>query len=63
MEALWPDSFVEENNLSHHIFVPRKALGYDQNGNCFIQTIPHRGYKFVATVRELDSYLRKEWLA
>lgn len=56
MEALWPDSFVEENNLSHHIFVLRKALGDDQNGNSFIQTIPRRGYKFVATVRELDSF-------
>ena len=59
MEALWPDSFVEESNLSHQIFVLRKALGDDQNGNSFIQTIPKRGYKFVAAVRELDTLLEE----
>lgn len=53
MKALWPESFVEEGNLSQHIFVLRKALGDDQNGNTFIQTIPRRGYKFVAPVKEL----------
>lgn len=59
MEAVWPDCFVEESNLSHQIFVLRKALGDDQNGNSFIQTIPRRGYKFVAAVRELDSLPEK----
>ena len=53
MKALWPESFVEEGNLSQHIFVLRKALGDDQNGNRFIQTIPRRGYRFVAPVKEL----------
>lgn len=50
MKALWPESFVEQGNLTHHIFVLRKALGDDQNGNTLIQTIPRRGYKFVAPV-------------
>jgi DNA-binding winged helix-turn-helix (wHTH) protein/energy-coupling factor transporter ATP-binding protein EcfA2 len=55
MKALWPESFVEEGNLSHNIFVLRKILGDDQNGKCFIQTIPRRGYKFVAAVRQSDN--------
>jgi DNA-binding winged helix-turn-helix (wHTH) protein len=55
MKAIWPESFVEEGNLSHNIFVLRKALGDDQNGNCLIQTIPRRGYKFVATVNQVDA--------
>src|SRR5215469_13623641 len=53
MKSLWPESFVEEGNLSQHIFVLRKVLGDDQNGHTFIQTIPRRGYKFVAPVKEL----------
>jgi WD40 repeat protein/DNA-binding winged helix-turn-helix (wHTH) protein len=57
MKALWPDSFVEEGNLAHNIFVLRKVLGDDQNGNSFIQTIPRRGYRFVAAVKELDASL------
>ncbi|HET8676232.1 MAG TPA: winged helix-turn-helix domain-containing protein, partial [Blastocatellia bacterium] len=32
MRRVWPDSFVEEANLSHHIFTLRKALGEDRNG-------------------------------
>lgn len=54
MKALWPESFVEEGNLSQNIFVLRKILGDDQNGHSFIQTIPRRGYKFVASVKELE---------
>ncbi len=54
MKALWPESFVEEGNLSQNIFVLRKILGDDQNGNTFIETIPRRGYKFVAAVKQLD---------
>src|SRR5437016_3220595 len=54
MKALWPESFVEEGNLSQNIFVLRKVLGDDQNGHCFIQTVPRRGYKFVASVKQSD---------
>lgn len=53
MKALWPESFVEEGNLSQNIFVLRKTLG-DENGSAFIKTIPRRGYKFVAPVKLLD---------
>jgi WD40 repeat protein/DNA-binding winged helix-turn-helix (wHTH) protein len=54
MKTLWPESFVEEGNLSQNIFVLRKILGDDRNGNSFIQTVPRRGYKFVAPVKELE---------
>ena len=46
MQKVWPDSFVEENNLAQNISTLRKALGED-----LIQTIPKRGYRFVADVR------------
>ncbi|HXQ70970.1 MAG TPA: alpha/beta fold hydrolase [Pyrinomonadaceae bacterium] len=46
MRKVWPDSFVEENNLAQNISTLRKALG----GN-YIQTVPKRGYRFVGDVR------------
>jgi DNA-binding winged helix-turn-helix (wHTH) protein/TolB-like protein/Tfp pilus assembly protein PilF len=54
MKRVWPDSFVEESNLSHHVFVLRKALGEDRNGAKYIETIPRRGYRFVASVTEVE---------
>ena len=59
MQALWPQSFVEESNLSQLIFLLRKILGDDRNGNSFIQTVPRRGYKFIATVQETDALALK----
>ncbi|HEV3316410.1 MAG TPA: winged helix-turn-helix domain-containing protein, partial [Candidatus Angelobacter sp.] len=55
MKTLWPESFVEEGNLSQNISVLRKILGDDRNGNGFIQTIPRRGYRFVASVKLIDA--------
>jgi DNA-binding winged helix-turn-helix (wHTH) protein/TolB-like protein/Tfp pilus assembly protein PilF len=52
MKAVWPDSFVEEANLSQTIFVLRKTLGEQPDGQRFIDTIPRRGYRFVAEVQE-----------
>src|SRR5437667_9487222 len=51
MTVVWPDSFVEEANLSQTIFVLRKTLGDDVNGRPFIDTVPRRGYRFAAEVR------------
>jgi eukaryotic-like serine/threonine-protein kinase len=48
MKSLWPDSFVEESNLTQNIYTLRKALG---DGD-YIETIPRRGYRFVAEVKE-----------
>src|SRR2546426_9522203 len=50
MQRLWPDSFVEESNLTQNIYTLRKALGGD-----YIETIPRRGYRFVAEVKESQS--------
>jgi DNA-binding winged helix-turn-helix (wHTH) protein/TolB-like protein len=50
MRTLWPDSFVEEGNLTQNIFVLRKALG---SNNRYIVTIPGRGYQFVEPVRQI----------
>ncbi len=50
MTRVWPDSFVEEGNLSYNISMLRKALGERAGEHQYIVTIPGRGYKFVATV-------------
>jgi TolB-like protein/DNA-binding winged helix-turn-helix (wHTH) protein/Flp pilus assembly protein TadD len=52
MQAIWPDSFVEEIGLVRNISVLRKALGQDAEGQPFIETVPKRGYRFNARVRE-----------
>ena len=49
MEGLWPGTFVEEANLTYTVSILRKALG-DQEGDQFVQTVPTRGYRFVASV-------------
>lgn len=61
IRTLWPDSFVEEGNLTHYISQLRKALGADANGQSLIETVPKRGYRFVAEVREVraESPLRQ----
>ncbi len=53
MEALWPGIAVEEANLTNNIWTLRKALGDDPGGQRYIETVPKRGYRFVAAVREL----------
>jgi DNA-binding winged helix-turn-helix (wHTH) protein len=52
MKRVWPDTVVEENNLTQNISTLRKVLGQSSEGNAYIETIPRRGYRFVATVRE-----------
>jgi pimeloyl-ACP methyl ester carboxylesterase/DNA-binding winged helix-turn-helix (wHTH) protein/class 3 adenylate cyclase len=51
MQQVWPDSFVEENNLAQNISILRKALGESKEGEQYIQTVPKRGYRFVGEVR------------
>ncbi|HEY9231347.1 MAG TPA: winged helix-turn-helix domain-containing protein, partial [Blastocatellia bacterium] len=50
IERLWPDSFVEEANLTQNIYMLRKALGVHD----YIETVPRRGYRFTAEVREWE---------
>jgi len=54
MQAVWPDSFVEESNLAQNIFVLRKTLAASsglQGNQRYIATIPGRGYRFAENVR------------
>ncbi|MEP6820501.1 MAG: winged helix-turn-helix domain-containing protein [bacterium] len=52
MKRLWPDSYVEEANLSVNVSALRRALGEDPNEHQFVETVPRRGYRFVADVKE-----------
>jgi eukaryotic-like serine/threonine-protein kinase len=52
MQRVWPDAFVEEGNLNKNIFVLRKLLG-ELGGREYIETVPKRGYRFVAPVEEV----------
>jgi DNA-binding winged helix-turn-helix (wHTH) protein len=54
MQRLWPDSFVEEGSLAQNVSLLRRALGENLEGAKFIETVPRRGYRFIATVRGLD---------
>lgn len=52
LEKVWPGVFIEEGNLSRHIFNLRQVLGDSPDGRKYIQTVPRRGYRFVASVRK-----------
>ncbi len=54
MSAVWPETIVEESNLTHHISVLRKILGEHSGEHPYIETIPRRGYRFVSDVKELN---------
>jgi eukaryotic-like serine/threonine-protein kinase len=51
MKAVWPDTFVEEANLSRNIFMLRKALGESPQDHRYIVTVPGRGYRLAESVR------------
>ena len=53
MGLLWPDSFVEEANLTQTIYMLRKALGEEPHEHNYIETVPKRGYRFVAGVKQV----------
>ena len=50
MKAVWPDTFVEESNLTVNVSALRKALGEGASEHQYIETVPRRGYRFVSTV-------------
>jgi DNA-binding winged helix-turn-helix (wHTH) protein/TolB-like protein/Flp pilus assembly protein TadD len=54
LSSVWPDTFVEELTLAQNISTLRKALGDDKSDSKYIQTVPRRGYRFVAPVIQLD---------
>jgi len=54
MRQVWPDAFVEEGNLAQAISALRKALGESHqsyHSHEYIETVPRRGYRFIADVR------------
>jgi DNA-binding winged helix-turn-helix (wHTH) protein len=51
MKAIWPDTFVEDANLSRNIFLLRKALGESPQDHQYIVTVPGRGYRFAEEVQ------------
>jgi DNA-binding winged helix-turn-helix (wHTH) protein len=57
MREVWPDTFVEENNLTVNISALRKALGKASSDQRYIQTVPRRGYRFVGSVRQTGESL------
>ena len=53
LDRIWKDSFVEESNLSRHVYILRKT--FREFGVCdLIETVPRRGYRFVGSVLEPD---------
>jgi len=52
LKSVWPRGFVEEGNLSHNIFLLRRALGESPEQHRTIVTVPGRGYKFVGQLRQ-----------
>src|SRR5580658_5721799 len=51
LKAVWPDSFVEESNLTQHVFRLRKALRPQEGDEPYIVTVPGQGYQFSAEVK------------
>jgi DNA-binding winged helix-turn-helix (wHTH) protein/Tfp pilus assembly protein PilF len=53
-DALWPEGFVEDGNLTQTIYLIRRTLDPDGDGRGFVETIPRRGYRFVRPVEPLQ---------
>jgi len=49
-QALWGDSFVEDANLTQHIYILRKTLGSNASAGSYIETVARSGYRFEAQV-------------
>ena len=54
MRLLWPRGYVDESNLTKHIWLIRRALGEGEEGSRFIETVPKLGYRFVAPVTTIE---------
>lgn len=53
LREIWPDTFVGEATLAQNVFTLRRALGEAEGGKSYIETVPRRGYRFSAPVREV----------
>ena len=54
MREIWPNTIVEENNITVSMSMLRKILGEDRSGRKFVETVARRGYRFVAEVKEIS---------
>ena len=54
MREVWADSIVEDNNLTVTMSTLRRALGEEHGQHSYIQTVPKRGYRFIASLRKLE---------
>ena len=54
LDSLWEGNFVEEANLTQHIYMLRKKLKQSGDERTFIETIPKNGYRFVAEVEKVN---------
>jgi Tol biopolymer transport system component/DNA-binding winged helix-turn-helix (wHTH) protein len=57
MQNIWRDRFVEESNLTFNIKMLRRALQDDAHRPRFIETVPRRGYRFIAPVKQISTPL------
>jgi DNA-binding winged helix-turn-helix (wHTH) protein/TolB-like protein/Flp pilus assembly protein TadD len=55
MRKVWPDSFVEEANLTVNISALRRHLGETPTGQQYIETVPRKGYRFAVPVSQLSA--------
>lgn len=55
IEAVWPDSYVEEGNLTQNIFLLRRQLGKAPEGQDYIETVPRRGYRLTVPIRKVPA--------
>lgn len=55
IDEVWSDSFVEESNLTQHIYTLRKALGQTASQVTYIETVPKSGYRFNPRVNVLPN--------
>lgn len=54
LKQVWPDTFVEESNLTQNIFLLRRVLGDERPAPRYIETVVRRGYRFIANVRVVN---------
>jgi DNA-binding winged helix-turn-helix (wHTH) protein/TolB-like protein/Tfp pilus assembly protein PilF len=55
LDEIWEDSYVEESNLSRHIYLLRKTLKAHGAGDGLIENVPRRGYRFAGEIREVEA--------
>ena len=55
LEKVWPDVHVGDNSLTSAIIKIRRALGDNARDRRYVETIPKRGYRLIATIREISA--------